>query len=265
MDNYGVLAGKDSFPLAKAAALKALEIDDSLAEAHTSLAHSVECADWNWALAEKEFQRAIALNPNYATAHHWYGFHLFNRGKFEASLKELREAQQLDPLSHIVNMGVAWGLFHARDYDKSIEQCRKTLVLSPEFFVAHWVLGRNYEQKEMYEQAIAELQKAEELSGGDPEIRGLLGHVYAVSGRKDEARRIAAELQELSHHRHVSSVSIARVYNGLGDREQTFEWLEKAFADHHFLIQFIKVDPQLDNLRSDARFISLLHRIGLDS
>lgn len=263
MDNYGVLAGKDSFPLAKAAALKALEIDDTLAEAHTSLAHALETGDWNWSLAEKEFQRAIELNPNYATAHHWYGFNLFYRGKFDESLKELKQAQRIDPLSHIVNMGVAWGLFHAREYERSIEQCRKTLELNPNFFVAHWVLGRNYEQKEMYEQAVAEFQRADELSGGEPEIKALLGHVYAMMGKRDEARRLAEELKELSKHRHVSGYSIARVYAGLGETEQAFEWLEKALKDHHFLIKFIKVDPQFDSLHGNERFTDLLRRMGL--
>ncbi|MDQ3818048.1 MAG: tetratricopeptide repeat protein [Acidobacteriota bacterium] len=263
MDNYGVLAGKDSFPLAKAAALKALEIDDTLAEAHTSLAHALECGDWNWSGAEGEFQRAIELNPNYATAHHWYGFHLFYRGKFDEALKELKQAQRIDPLSHIVSTGVAWGLFHAREYDRSIEQCRKTLELNPNFFVTHWVLGRNYEQKGMYEQAVEEFRRADELSGGEPEIRALLGHVYALMGRRDEAERIAEELKELSERRHVSGYSIARVYAGLGETGQTFQWLGKALEEHHFLIKFIKVDPQFDSLHGDERFQSLLGRMGL--
>jgi TolB-like protein/Flp pilus assembly protein TadD len=263
MDNYGLLPGKDCFPLAKAAAMKALEIDEALAEAHTSLAHAVEGADWNWSAAEQEYRRAIELNSNYATAHHWYGFHLFFRRKFEPALKELKQAQLLDPLSHIVNMGLAWGLFHAGEYVKSIQQCLKTLELNPNFFVAQWVLGRNYEQQGRYSQAVAEFQKASKLSGGDPEIRALLGHTYAISGKAEKAKKIVKELEEESTRHHVSAYSIARVYVGLEEKARALEWLQTAVDQRHFLVKFLNVDPQFNSLRSEPKFSELLHRIGL--
>jgi TolB-like protein/Tfp pilus assembly protein PilF/predicted Ser/Thr protein kinase len=255
-------APMDVFPKAKDAALKALEIDDSLAEAHASLAWVTALYDWDWAAAEREFRRAIALNPNYATAHQWYGIVLWNTGRLDEAMAEERRALELDPLSTIINRNVGDVLLFQKKYDEAIEQYRKTLEIDPTFNSAINNRAMAYIQKGMFTQAIAEYQRAAGPDGGPTQG---LAYAYARAGRKAEAEQMLARLQALSSERYVSAMTSARVYAGLGQTDKAFEWLDKAYYDRSISAQTfgIKVDPIFDPLRSDPRFTDLLRRINL--
>ena len=254
----------EAFLRAKAAALKALEIDNSVAEAHTSLAYVKFSFDWDWDGAEKEFKHAMALKPDYPTAHHWYAEYLAEvRGNHEEALSEIKRAQELDPLSLIISSVAAWILYFAREYDNAIAQVQKTLDLDGTFWVAHWTLGWVYEQKVMFGDAIAELQKAVNLSTGTLLPSAALAHAYAVSGRASEALESLENLQELSRQRYISPYSIALIFAGLGDNDHAFQWLEKAYAERSGWLIWLKVDPKLDGLRCDPRFQDLVGRVGL--
>ncbi|HYE66088.1 MAG TPA: protein kinase, partial [Pyrinomonadaceae bacterium] len=263
LERYGVLKPKEAIPQAKAAVLKALEIDDSLAEAHTSLAYAKLIYDWDWLAAEGEYTRAIELNRNYATAHHWYGWHLSHTGRHAEALAEMKWAQELDPLSLIINTNMGTILYFARRYDEAITQLQKTLELDASFIVAHQWLGRAYEQKGMYVEAIAEHRTVLNILGNEPESLASLGHASAVSGRSGEARKVVDKLRKLSKRRYVSPYWIAIIYTGLGEREQAFEWLEKAYEERFDWLIFLKVEPMFDSLRSEARFADLMRRVGL--
>lgn len=263
LNSYGVLPPKESAPLIKAAAEQALKIDDMLAEAHASLGHVKMMHDWDWPGAAKAFRRAVELNPNYATAHHWYALYLRALGQFEESLKEIRQAHRLDPLSLIINTVLGAHFYYARQYDKAIEQCRETLELEPNFHVAYGVIGEAYTQQGKYQEAIAELRKGISLAPG-PEGLALLGHTHAVAGQRGEARKVLNRLKNLSRRRYIEPASIAIIYTGLAEKEQAFAWLEKACEHRNELLLMLKVDPRLDALRSDARFTQLLRRVGLD-
>lgn len=262
LNSYGVLPPNESAPIIKAMTEQALQIDDMLAEAHASLGHVKMMHDWDWPGAEGEFRRAIELNPNYATAHHWYALYLRAMGQFEESLEEIRQAQRLDPLSLIINTVIATHFFYSRQYDKAIEQCCETLELNPNFHVAYCVIGGAYTQQGMYREAIADLQKAISLSPG-PEGLTLLGYTHAVAGHRAEARKVLNGLKKLSQRRYVEPASIALIYTGLGEREQAFKWLRRAYEHRNELLVMLKVDPRLDALRSDPRFTKLLRRVGL--
>ena len=260
---YSYLPPKEAFPKAKAAAAKALEIDDTLAEAHASLAYAKAFYDWDWLDVEREFKRAIELNPNYAMGHLWYaGGYLAAMGRLEEAITESKRAQDLDPLLLIINAFHGWWLYFARQYDQAIEQERKTLELDPNFAPAHWVLGQVYEQQERFEVAIAEFQEAVTHSGGSTMMRAALGRAYAVAGKRDEALKMLNELKERAKRSYVSPVGIAIIYVGLGEKEQAFSWLEKAYEDRSTWLIFLKVEPRFDPLRSDPRFQSLLRRMN---
>ena len=266
LGTYSALAPREAFPKAKAAAIRALEIDDMLAEAHTSLAYVENSYDWDWTGAELEFKRAIELNPSYATAHYWYAItHLTAMGKLNEAKAELTQARELDPLSLIIGTNLGWLSYFARQYDRAIEQYKKTIELDANFSVAYYKLGQAYERKNLREEAIAQYRKALTLSGSSPGIMSALGHACAQSGKQDEARHVLGELIEMSKQRYVSPYFMAEVYRGLGELEQTFEWLEKAVADRSDWLVWIGVEPAFDDLRSDSRFLSLLRRIGLAS
>lgn len=260
---YSLLPPKETFPKAKTAAARALEIDDAVAEAHASLGFVKLYHDWEWPGAEDEFKRAIQLNPGYATAHHWYAEYLVAREQPDMCITEFKRAHELDPLSLIINAGVAWAFYFARRYDQAAEQCLKTLEMDSNFIPAHLFLGWVYEQKGMYEEAIAEFTKALDLSGGTTEIMAELGHAYALAGQKGAAQKVLDELEKLSGRRYVSPYSVANVHIGLGDKEQAFAWLEKAYREHSHFLALIKIDPRLDSLHCDARFDDLLERVGL--
>ncbi len=261
---YGALSPEESFPKAKEAAAKALEIDDTLAQAHSSLVWVKSMYDWDWPGTEREFKRTIELNPNYATAYHWYAAGpLAAMGRLDEALAMLKRAEEIEPLSPVISTAVGWTLLNARQYDQAIEQLRRVLDMDANFALAHLFLGWAYEQKGMFEEAIAEFQKASSLSGGWPTIVGALGHAYAVSGQKDRAQNVIAELKQLSRRRYVAPLEIAVIYVALGDKDLTFEWLEKAYRDHSSWLPWLKVDPRFDSLHGDSRYRDLRRRMGL--
>jgi len=262
-DLFGALPPREALPIAKAAARKALEADDSLAEVHNSLAWTKLVFDWDWMGAEREFKRAIELNPGYAVTHHWYAECLAGMGRYAEALAEIRQAQDLDPLSLIIGSIVGWVFHFDRKNDQAIAEFRKTLELDPDFWVAHWTLGRAYEQKAMFAEAIAEIQKAIDLSGGSALSLAALGHTYAVSGRRAEAERVLNELKESSKQGYISSYSIAAIHAGLGEKDQAFIWLEKAYEERSGWLIWLRAEPISDPLRSDPRFQDLLCRVGL--
>ncbi|MDQ3010508.1 MAG: protein kinase, partial [Acidobacteriota bacterium] len=251
---------KEAFLKAKAAALRAVELDDTLAEAHTSLGMIATLHEWDWHGAEREFKRAIALNPNYVPAHHWYSHYLIYLGRFAESLAESQRALALDPLDVAMNFHLGFHYYNARQYEQASAQLQKTLEMNRNFGEAHAILGLVYEQEGRYTEAIAELQKNRELGGSDQ--RGSLGHVYALAGQRGEAQKLLDELQEEAKHKNVSPCYIARIYEGLGEKDQAFAWLEKAYAERDSNIIQLKVDPEFDRLHADARFADLLRRIG---
>ncbi|MBI3950869.1 MAG: tetratricopeptide repeat protein [Acidobacteria bacterium] len=261
--NYDLLPPREAVPKAKAAAKKALELDGTLAEAHASLAFARMYYDWDWQGAESQFQRAIDLNPNYAAVHHWYSLYLAMMGRSDEAMAEMRRAQELDPLSLIINTNVGWLYYFARQYDQAIGQCRKVLEMDANFFSARVKLGWTYEQRGMHEQAIAEFQTVLNVSSDDPALRAMLSRGYALSGRRDEAVRILHQLGEQSQRSYVSPYLIALVYTGLGEKDQAFDWLEKAYENRCGWLAWLRVDPKLDSLRSDSRFADLLRRVGL--
>jgi len=260
---FGDASPQEAFPKAKTAAKRALELDETLAEAHTSLASSLFFYDRNYREAAREYQRAIELNPNYATAHQWYGVaYLSKTERFDEAITELKRAQELDPLSLAINADFGNTYIQARQYDRAIEQLRKTVEMDQSFYFAHALLGIAYQMKGYSQDAIAEYQKARQLND-DPFVLALLGDIYAVSGRKDEAMKILDQLKQLSKQRFVFAYSVALVYVGLGDKDQAFQWLEKSFQDREARINRLKVDPLFDSVRSDARYADLIYRIGL--
>jgi serine/threonine-protein kinase len=261
---YSGLPASETFPRAKAAALKALEIDDTLAQAHAVLATTYESFDWNFPAAEKEYRRAIALNPQYPTAHHWYSAHLGIMGRSDEAIEEAKQALELDPLSLIINTWRTVSFYYARRYDAALESARKTVELDKSFPPAHLWLGTVLEQRKLFPEAIAELQEAVRLFGPRNEAVAALGHAYAVSGQREEALRSIEQLKLWSKQGLDPSV-IALVDAGLGRNDEAIEWLEKAYNTRSFwLIQLgLKVDPRWDGLRADPRFQNLLHRIGL--
>jgi TolB-like protein/Flp pilus assembly protein TadD len=258
---YSATPSKDLYPKAKAAALRALELDESLAEAHTSLAAAYEYA-WNWNEAAKQYERAIELNQNYETAHHWYSAYLISRRQFDEAIRQAQRAVDLDPLSLIINTALGRALHSAKRYDEAIEQLRKTLDMDPNFAEAHFHLGLAYEGKGSYDDATRELTKAAELFG-DKSMLAWVGRAYALSGRRTEALKILEDMINLSKQQQVPPYPIASLYATLGEKDRAFEWLEKVYQERNYYVVFLNVDPALDSLRSDARFSDLLGRIGL--
>lgn len=258
---YGMSQPKDAFPKAKEAATKALSIDGTLAEARTSLAFIKHRWDWGREDAEREFQLAIKSKPTYTPAHQWYSSYLVAMGRFDEAIAEAKRAEELEPLSFISNSHLGWILYFAGRYDEAIAHCKRLLDVDPNFFPARRYMGLAYEQKGMYAEAIDQFQQGVKLSGS-PLMMSLLGHAYAASGNKAEAQRILAELDQ-QKQRYVSPYTIATIYAGLGEKDQAFKWLEKAFEERDIWLMNLKVDPVLKNLRSDQRFANLLQRIGL--
>jgi serine/threonine protein kinase/Flp pilus assembly protein TadD len=253
---------KEVIPKAKAAVSKALEIDDTLAEAHTSLA-SIMDLEWDYQGAEREYKQAIELNPNYATAHHWYHVNLRFRGRLDEADAEIQKAKELDPLSPVIDSCVGDMLYLKRKYDQAIQRYYKTLELSPNFSAVRQFMGKCYRQKRMFEEAMIELQKAREGSENSPFGLADIGSVYALSGERTKAIEILMKLNELSKQGYSVNYDIALIYSGLGDREKAFEWLGRACEQKEDMTDF-KVDPVWDSLRSDSRFASLIKRMNLD-
>jgi len=256
---YGVLAPKEAYPRAKAAASKALELDDTLSEAHASRA-SLGMFDWDWQSAGNEFRRAIELNPGYATAHQWYAWHLNLLGRQSEGIAEMRKAESLDPLSLIISADMADVLFVARLYDEAIQQSRKTLDMDPNFAVARFELGQAYLEKHMHPEAVVELQRAVQLSGGSPTFIANLARAYVASGKKSEAVKLLSDLKERSNPSHSNASEIAMIYVSLGDTNEAM-WLEKGYEER--FNPGVLLRPGFDPLRSYPRFQDLERRIGL--
>ena len=258
---YAVMTPKEAFPKAKVAAIKALELDSSLGEAHNSLAFVLDGFDWDFDSAGKEFQRAIELNPGYATAHHWYAWHLSLLGRFDEAIVEMKKAENLDPLSLIINADLAELLDLAHSYDESIRQSRKTIEMDPNFGLAHNQLAQAYLQKHMYDEAVGEFQEAVKLSGDSPTCIANLARAYVASGMRSEAINLLGDLKKRSNPGYSNASEIAMIYASLGDRDQAMNWLEKGYEER--FNPGVLLRPGFDPLRSDPRFQNLVHRIGL--
>jgi TolB-like protein/DNA-binding winged helix-turn-helix (wHTH) protein/Tfp pilus assembly protein PilF len=258
---YAVMTPKEALPKAKAAAIKALELDSELGEAHNSLAFVLDGFDWDLDSGGKEFRRAIALNPGYATAHHWYAWHLSLLGRYDEAITEMRKAENLDPLSLIINADLAELLVLAHFYDESIRQSRKTIEMDPNFGLAHHQLGQAYLQKQMNDEAVAELKKAVQLSENSPTCIAGLARAYVASGKQSEAIRLLKDLKNRSRPGFSLATEISMIYVSLRDRDQAMNWLEKAYEER--FNPGVLLRPGFDPLRSDPRFQALARRTGL--
>ncbi len=263
LSTYGHVPPRETYPRGKAAATKALELDDKLAEAHASLAWAKLTYDWDWPDAQRELERALELNPNYATAHFWYSYYYFAMGRLDDAVRELRRSLELDPLSLIINANLGWALVYQRQYDRAIEQGMKTLEMDPNFGPAHSLLGWAYLEKGRYAEAISEAQKASSDVGGIPERFLVLARAYLKSGNIGKAQKVVEDLKDLSKKRYVSAYAMAHAYIGLDDKERAFEWLEKAYEERSLRPDLMRLDLAFDPLRSDPRFQDLMRRVGL--
>jgi len=264
LPNFSAASPHDSAPKAKAAAKRALELDETLAEAHTALAYVLLNYYWDFPEANREFERAIALNPNYATAHQWYGngYLLAIVERFDEAIAAGKRAQELDPFSLIVNSDLGQVYYFARRYDQAVEQLRKNVEIDPSFYTAHANLGMAYQGKGSFREALAEYRRAQELSA-DPIILARLGCAWAASGQRAEALQTLDQLKKISKQRYVPAYGFAILSAELGEKEQAFEWLEKCYQDREPKLTRLKVDPFFDTLRSDPRFADLVRRVGL--
>jgi len=259
----GVMPPSEARRTGEIAARKGLEIDNEVAEAHAALAYE-NFFNWNWASAEDEFKRSIQLNPNYASAHSHYGLYLVARERIDEAVAETNRAQELDPLSLSISASRGFLLMNARRYEEAIEQERRVIAIDPNHYQAHWFLALTYLANRQIDQAIATSEKAVAISNRAPAALGVLGMAYGAAGRKGEANQILNELLQLEKQRYVSPMAFVYVYTGLGNKDQSFAWLEKAHQERSNGIAFFKVSPTVDQLRSDPRFADLLKRIGLD-
>jgi serine/threonine protein kinase/tetratricopeptide (TPR) repeat protein len=262
LGSYGFIRPKDAYPHAKQYALKALDLDPDLAEAHCSLAEFLFRYDWNWTESIKEFEIALKLNPGYATAHHWYAVALVLFGQFERAIKEVHKAKDLDPFSPVINWTTGYVYYYARQYDKAIEQFRYTLLLEPGFFRACTDIAMSYVQKSMIPEALLEIEKSFSGSELTPWILSSVGYTYAVAGRTEEAEKIIADLQDSSRLPYLSNYGIAVIYVGLRKDEEAIDWLERAFEEREDALTSIKVNPRLDPLRSNPRFEKLVQKMA---
>jgi TolB-like protein/Flp pilus assembly protein TadD len=262
---FGIVSPDESFPKAKKAAQKALEIDESLAEAHTALSYALFNYDWNFEESEKQIRRAIELNPNYATAYHWNGnANLLAMGKFDEAIASVRRAHELDPLSLIISADLATAYLYAGRFDEAVEQYKKTLELDDNFYYAHAYLGRTYMMRGEYAKALAGYEKAEKL-GDDPRVLMLKARTYSKMSRRNDALKMLDKLKQMSKVRYISPYYFALVYTGVGDKDKAFEWLEKALREREGRMTLIKVDALLNELHTDPRFSDLLKRVGLEN
>ncbi len=260
---YSILPPEQAMPKAEAAAARALELDGSLAEVQTSLAYITFTYDWDYPRAEQEFKRAIALNPLYDTAHHWYSHELMALGRPDEALAEARRALQLSPADTVMNEHLGWTYLMARDYDRAIQSAKKALEIDPDFLLAHRVLGMAYQYKGQNDLAIAESQRGVELSKNDPVAKAFLARAYAAAGKTGEATKIVNELVELAKSQYVPPAEIGETFAALGRKDEAFQWLNKAADERAAALVYMKVAQVFDPLRSDARFQDLLKRVHL--
>jgi len=258
-----LLSPKDAFSRAKTAAKKALEFEKDLAEGHTSLAGPLWLYDWNWLEAQKEFKRSLELRPTYPTAHHWYAEYLMTMGRLDEALTTIKHAQELDPLSLIINVAIGWVLYYCREYDQAIAQLRKTLELEADYPITRWILGLVYRKMGLYELAIAEGAKAVDSSGGNPLMRATLAWTLASAGNTNEALKILFELADMAKQQYVSPYYLAGIHVGFGEYDRAFEFLEEAYKEKSHWLTYLHIDPSMDTLHDEPRFRSLVGSIGL--
>jgi len=261
--DYELMSIDESTSKAKEAAQRALKINPMLAEAHNSLAH-INLHEWKWESAEKGFQRAIELDPAYVLAHHWYALCLTAIGKPNEAVNEMKKARELDPLSTRINADLGMAYLSAGKFDEAIEQEKNTLELNPKASGAFWIRGMAYQQKKNIGEAIKDYQHALELSPNDQNYLAALGHVYASSGNSSAARNILDTLSALNKTEHVSPFFFALVYAGLNDKEKALEWLQKAYEEKSGSVRYLKMEPRLQSLRNEPRYIALMKKIGLE-
>ncbi|HEX2712557.1 MAG TPA: tetratricopeptide repeat protein [Candidatus Acidoferrales bacterium] len=260
---YGVLPPREVMQAAKVAAMKAVEIDATLGAAHTSLGVIKTVYDWDWFGAKQEFQYALELQPRDANARYWHAHYLESMAWLREAIAEMKLALEIDPLSPVINVNLAMAYYLNGQYSEAIDQSSKAIGLNPRFAGGYWSLGLAYEQRSKYKEAIESLQKATVLSSGSPWMAGALGHCYALSGKRDMARKVLEELETLSRRKYVSPVSMALINIGLGETDQAFLWFEEAYAQRDGRLIYLNVSPTYDILRSDPRFLDLVRRVGL--
>jgi TolB-like protein/DNA-binding winged helix-turn-helix (wHTH) protein/Flp pilus assembly protein TadD len=261
LTSYSGAPPTELMPKARAAALKALELDESLSEAHTSLALIVENYDWDWQTAEKEYRRAIELNPNNATAHHWYAEYLTWLGRFDEALRESERARQLDPLSLVIAVDNGQILYYSRQYDLALAKFRAVREVDENFYAG--LMVGPYEQKGMFAAALTELQTWPASRRNSPYYWSMLAYLYGRTGEPVQARRALAELEKMNRHRPIDPAIVSWAYLGIGDNDHALSWLEKAYAQHSNAMTALRVEPRYDILRSDPRFQNLMRRVGL--
>jgi eukaryotic-like serine/threonine-protein kinase len=257
------LPPKDAFPKGKAAAMTALQLDPVLGEAHTPLAAALWLYDWQWQDAQSEFKRSLELNPAYPTANHWHAEYVMTKGCQAEAIAKMKNSQELDPLSLIINVAIGWAFYMARRYDEAIEQLLRTLELDPNYPVTYWILGLLYRITGRYESAITAGEKGVNLSGGSPLMHAALAHTYGMSGMAKEARQVLDDLTKLATHKYVAPHFLAGIHIGVGENDRAIEYLEKSYKEHSHWLIYLHIDPSMDALRSNPRFQDLLRRVGL--
>lgn len=262
LGSYEVLAPGESFPKAKAYANEAIRLDDALPEAYAARAMATSCWDFDWSAAERDFQRALALDPSYALAHHWYAETWIDVGKGDRAVAEMKKARELDPVSLPINGTLGRVFRDAHRYDEALQQCQRTLDLDPHFAMGHWCLGQVYIGEHRYSAAVAELELAQSL-GTTPLVIRDLGWAYAAAGNKAKARQIIESLKQTAPGSYSSPYSVAVIHAALGEKDAAFQWLEKAYAERDSHFNYLALDPDVDPLRSDPRFPPLLERLHI--
>src|SRR5579862_5579797 len=257
------LPPKDAFPKAKAAATAALQFDPDLGEAHTPLAAVLWLHDWMWTEAQEEFRHSLALNPSYPTANHWHAEFVMTMGQQSEAIGKMKESQDLDPLSLIINVAIGWAYYMGRRYNEALEQLLRTIELDPHYPVTHWILGLLYRITGRFDSAIIAGEQGVNMSGGSPVMRAALAQTYGMSGRAKEAQHLLDDLKKLATERYVASYFFAGIHIGLGEHDRAIECLEKSYEEHSHWLLYLHLDPSMDALRDHARFQDLLRRIGL--
>ena len=253
----------EAFTEGKAAAMTALQLDPDLAEAHTPLAAVLWLHDWHWGEAQTEFKRSLELCPTYPTANHWYAEYVMTMGRHAEAIAKMKNGQDLDPLSLIINVAVGWALYFGRRYDEAIEQLQRTIELEPNYPVTYWILGLLFRKMGRYEPAIREGEKAVKLSGGSPLMRAALAHTLAAAGRTKEAVQTLDVLTQLAKQKYVAPYFLAGIHVGLGENDRAIEYLEKSYEERSHWLIYLHIDPSMDGLRNNPRFQDLSQRVGL--
>jgi serine/threonine protein kinase/tetratricopeptide (TPR) repeat protein len=256
---------KEVFPKGKEAAMAALRLDPDLVEGHTALAALLWLHDWKWEEAETEFKRSLELGPTYPTANHWYAEFVMTMGRHAEVIARIKNSQELDPLSLIINVAVGWAFYHGRQYEEAIEQLRRTIEFDPNYPVTYWILGLVLRKTRNYEQAITEGQKAVTLSGGSPLMRAALAHTCGTAGRTKEASQMLEDLTKLAKQKYVAPYFFAGIHIGLGENDRAIDCLEEAYEEHSHWLIYLHLDPSMDGLRENPRFQDLLRRVGLSA